>query len=65
MNVSARGKLSERRHYILHMLYRNFNRWKQAKCFILSENLLLLESQFCIANCLKSFDFNLFFVNTH
>jgi len=32
--------------------------------FILSGNLLLRESTFHIANCLKLFDFTLFFVYT-
>jgi len=58
------SKLSERRPYILHMLYKNFVHWKQIKFFILSGNSLLRESQFHIANCLKSFDFKLFFVYT-
>jgi len=47
--------------YILHMLYRNFIRSKQAKFFILSGILLLRESQFHTVNCLISFDFKLFF----
>jgi len=36
----------------------------QFKFFILSGNLLLRESPFQIVNCLKLFDFTLFFVYT-
>jgi len=50
--------------YILHMLRKNFACWKQFKFFILSENLLLRERTFHIVNCLKVFDFTLFFVYT-
>ena len=50
--------------YILHMLHKNFTCWKQLKFFILSGNLLLRESPFHIVNCLKLFDFKLFFVYT-
>ena len=52
----------KRRRYILHILYKNFIRWKQVKFFILSGNLLLRESQFHIVHCLKSLDFELLFV---
>jgi len=62
--VGVQGKLSERGLYILHMLYRNFIRWKQVNFFILSGNLLLHEGTFHIINCLKSFDLKLFFVYT-
>ena len=50
--------------YILHVLYRNFIRWKQAKFFILSGILLLREIPFHIVNRLKSFGFKLLFVYT-
>ena len=50
--------------YILHMLHKNFTRWKQFKFFILSGNLLRRRSPFYIVNCLKLFDFTLFFVYT-
>ena len=43
---------------------RNFIRWKQFKFFVLSENLLLLESPFHIVNCLKSFNLKSFFAHT-
>jgi len=39
-----------------------FTCWKQFKFFILSGNLLLRESLFDIVNCLKLFDFTLFFI---
>jgi len=45
---------------ILHMLYRNFLRWKNLTFFLLPENLLLRGSPFHIANCFKSFDFKFF-----
>ena len=48
----------------LHMLHRNFIHWKQVHVFILSRNLLLRESPFHFVNCLKSFDFKLFFFCT-
>jgi len=48
--------------YILNMLHRNFTRWKQFIFLVLSGNLLLRESPFHIVNCLKLFDFTLFFV---
>ena len=50
--------------YILHMLHKNFTCWKQFKFFILSGNLLLRESPFGTVNCLKLFDFTLFFIYT-
>jgi len=50
--------------YILHMLHINFTCWKQIKFFTLSRNLVLRESPFHIVNCLKLFDFTLFFVYT-
>jgi len=52
--------------YILHMLHKNFTRWKQFKFFILSGNLLLRASRptFHSINCLKLFDFTLSFVYT-
>jgi len=52
---------SKKGPYILHMLHKNFTCWKQFKLFILTGNLLLRESPFHIANCLKLFDFTLFF----
>jgi len=45
--------------YILRLLYRNFIHGNQ---LILSGNLLLRENSYHIANCLKSFNFELFFV---
>jgi len=62
--LGARGKLSDRRPHILHVLYKNFIRWKQVKFFNMSGNLLLRESPFYIVNCLKSFDFKYLFVYT-
>ena len=50
--------------YILQMLQKNFTCWKQFKFLILSGNFLLRESLFHIVNCLKLFDFTLFFVYT-
>ena len=55
---------SKKGPYILYMLHKNFNGWKQFKFFILSGNLLLRESPFHIINCLKLFDFTLFFAYT-
>jgi len=46
------------------MLLRNYIRWKQVIFFILFNSLLLRESSFRIVNCLKSFDFKMFFVYT-
>jgi len=43
------------------MLHKNFTCWKQFKFFILSGNLLLRGSPFHIVNCLKLFDFTLFY----
>jgi len=37
------------------MLYRNFIRWKQVQCFVLSRHLLLREGPFHIARCLSHF----------
>jgi len=56
--------LHEKSPYILHMLHKNFTCWKQFKFFILSGNLLLRDSPFHTVNCLKLFDFTLFFVYT-
>jgi len=53
---------SKKVSYILHMLHKNFTRWKQFKFFILSGHMLLRESPFHIINCLKLVDFALFFV---
>jgi len=50
--------------YVLHILHKNFTCWKQFKFFILSGNFLLRESPFHIVNCLKVFNFTLFFVYT-
>ena len=61
--LGVRSKLSEREP-ILHMLFRNFIRWKQVKFFILPGNLLLRENPFHILKCLKSYDFKLFFFYT-
>jgi len=55
--------ISKQGLYILHMLYRNVCLLK-VNFFILSGNLLLRESPFHIASCLKLFDFKLFFVYT-
>jgi len=55
---------SKKRPYILHMLHKNFTRWKPFKFFILSANLLLRENPFHIVNYLKLLDFTLFFVYT-
>jgi len=44
------------------MLHKNFTCWKQFKFFILSGNLLLRVSPLHIVNCLKLFNFTLFFV---
>ena len=52
------GTNSERGFYILHLLYRNFIRYKRVKLFKMSGKLLLYESPFQIVNCLKSFDLN-------
>jgi len=46
------------------MLHKNFTCWKQFKFFILSGNFRLRESPFHIVNCLKLFNFTLFFVYT-
>jgi len=50
--------------YFTHATQKNFSRWKQFKFIILSANLPLRESPFHIVNCLKLFDFTLFFVYT-
>ena len=50
--------------YILHTLHKNFTYWMQFKFFILSGYVLLREGPFHIVNCLKLFDFTLFFVYT-
>ena len=55
---------SKKGPYILHILHKKFTCWKQFKFFILSGNLLLRECPFHIANCLKLFDFTVFFVYT-
>jgi len=56
---------SKKGPYILHMLHKYyFTCRKQFKFFILSGNLLLRENPFHTANCLKLFDFTLFFVYT-
>ena len=55
---------SKKRPYILHMLHKNFTRWKQFKFFILSANLLLRENPLHIVNCLKLVDFTFFCVYT-
>ena len=49
---------------ILNMLHKSFTRWKQFKFFILSGKFLLRESPIHFLNCLKLFDFTLFFVYT-
>jgi len=50
--------------FISHMLHKNSTCRMQFKFFIFSGNLLLRESPFHIVNCLKLFDFTLFFVYT-
>jgi len=50
--------------YILHMIYRNFIRWKQVEFFTLSGNLLLRGSPFHFVNFFYPFDLKLFFVCT-
>ena len=62
--LSSRDKPPRKVAYVLHMLYRNFIRWKQVKFFVLSGISLLRESPFHTVNCLKSFDFTLF-LSTH
>jgi len=55
---------SKKGPYILHMLHKHFTYRKQFKFFILSGHLLLCGSRFHIVNCLKLFDFTMFFVYT-
>jgi len=55
---------SKKGPYMLRMLHKSFTCWKQCKFFILSGNLLLRESPFRNVNCLKLFNFTLFFVYT-
>ena len=43
-NLGVRGKFSGSSPYILHMLYRNFIRWKQVKI------LIFLGIRFCVKN---------------
>jgi len=50
--------------FVSHMLHKNSTSRMQFEFFIFSGNLLLRESPFHIVNCLKFFDFTLFFVHT-
>jgi len=48
--------------YFTHDIHKHYS--LKVKFFILSGNLLLRESIIYAVNCLKSFDFKLFFVHT-